>query len=528
MTDLLILGQNATDNRSYPSPLGVVSSSNANRTLEITGSLFGASVILEVRGAGQAYFSNVGTYTTTGRFTLPPIKVGSFVRASMRGVSTFTKVNIGMFDTAQTVRYGVDELRVNYPFICRKTAAAIGDSLTANGLFINGTTKNFTAAGYISWIRNLTKQQVDFPPENVFAAVGYTTSQMISAGYHLSAAALQASFVFIHAGTNDYGVISTDQTIANLQAMYDAVIIGSSAIVVAIPILPRTSGVSQRALDRGRINDFIRRTARTNPRVILANPGAKIADATDSNGQPLAGYLYDGLHTNATGGRLVGQGCVDAITPYIALFDPLFVDPADLYDTTNPTGNLITNGLLTGTSGTTGVNGSLSGQVATSWNVNGASASGIGTIAAVCSKVARTDGLPGSWQQVVVSGTPTTVYAINTSQNVTFSKLSVGDTIELMLETEIDAGSANFLGLTPNFTVLSTANTTLTDMSYGSLTTDFYSNSGVIIKQTHRSQRYTIKADDTAIGVNLYAYFGANVAASATYRLGRVSLRKIA
>lgn len=131
------------------------------------------------------------------------------------------------------------------------------------------------------------------------------------------------------------------------------------------------------------VNEWLRREAGRRPGFYLADYAAVMSDPV--TGLPLAAYASDGLHQDGPGGFIMGQQLVKVLEPLLPPADRLTVSNAD-------TTNMLLNGMLTGDGGT--------GR-ATSW------AGGTGGTATY-SKVPRTDGFPGDWQQVVLVGASAT------------------------------------------------------------------------------------------------------------------------
>jgi len=111
--------------------------------------------------------------------------------------------------------------------------------------------------------------------------------------------------------------------------------------------------------------------------------------------------------------------------------DSRFMLVGDVYDATyNPTGNLLTNGLLAGTGGTPVPPGA-TGNVADGWTVF----AGGGSISAVASKTPYAGYYHLDKQTIALSG-PADLTTCSFSPSVPLSNWSVGDT--LVAEVEVD------------------------------------------------------------------------------------------
>lgn len=407
------------------------------------------------------------------------------------------------------------------------TVGAIGDSITSTALSTSATTLHWTLKGFLTWLRHLTNQSLSVLPTNVYATSGYKVSDIIAAGYHTSAAAANLDIVIVHAGTNDVATVGSSTTTAGLQVIYEN-LLASGAIVVAVPVLPQASASSTARLRRAAINLWIREYCRSHKRMILADPRPQITDATSSTGEPVSGMLYDGLHPNAKGAYYIAQAIIASLTNYILPFDGRFSDVNDVYDATNnPYGNLLTNGMLNGTGGAVSGTGR-SGTVADSWTfANATSIGSVGTLAAVASKVARTDGETGYWQQFAYTGTPGalfTDYFRNTTA-VSAGYTAGVDYVYMTADYEVDASSAGLLQVGGYaFSAGAATNPSRLDPVYDT-SADVYPP--VAIAGVVKTEPFLIPASATSISGYIAISHKASVAASSTIRVGKIELRKV-
>lgn len=413
-----------------------------------------------------------------------------------------------------------------------KKVGAIGDSYTAYGFDITTANKNlYRSSGYLAWLRVLSKQQIDVSLSNVWANLnGEGTAEMIAGGYHTSAAAAGLDFCIICAGSNDYSGgknLTYSQITTNLTTIYNTVL-ASGAIVVAVAIPPRSSlGAADYKLYT-RVNNWIRGQSASNARIIYVDVEPYVADATTGN--YLSNYSWDGTHLSAKGSYWLGKLIWDAISNYVPNRDILTKWYNDVYDSTaNPRGNLLTNGMLNGTGGslgTTGGAGTVTGNVADSWTADlSGTAAGL---AVACSKVARTDGINGYWQQLAISGTSPNTSGINAliTQSPTFANMAVGDTVELAMEFELDSGHSNVMGvMVHSYWVGGTALDSY-DM-YVRITTDpTWLDTGSTIKGVLRTPPIVIPTGSTGARIRGEVLLLQNVAVSATVRFGRPTFIK--
>lgn len=407
-----------------------------------------------------------------------------------------------------------------------RKVGAIGDSITSQ-CWSTSATQNYTNSnGYLSWLRVLSKQSVDVSYETTWATSGYTTTQIVNAGYHTSAAAAGLDFCIVHCGINDDSSLSTAfaTATANLTSIYNA-ILASGAVVVAIPIMSQASISTSKKKFVGRVNNWIYTQAKNNPRIIVVDPNPYVI--SHSTGEPITNYTSDGLHPSIRGAYWIGKLLWDALSNFIPARDVLHSWYYDDYDAADyPSGNLISAGMMTGTGGWKGTNGTITGNVADTWNLNGGAA--MASISVAASKVARTDGIDGVWQQLALSGTsPATVQAIQFYlQAASFgTEVSVGDTIEAMMEFEVDAGHSNILNICSVLSFTGASYSSV-DMAYNSSTITIL-DTGSAIKGVLRTRPIVVPSGASNFTFNNLVYMPASSTVSATWRFGRAVVRKI-
>ena len=136
-------------------------------------------------------------------------------------------------------------------------------------------------------------------------------------------------------------------------------------------------------------------------------------------------YVQDQVHPTPAGASVMGKILADAISPRLDGSDA-YLFPAHNGDGASG----IYNPMMLGTGGTLSTGGT--GNVADKWTcyVNS------GTLAYTASKVARTDGILGEWQQFAF--TSGTAGVLKFQQNMYSGAWSVGDTIRFSVEFQLD------------------------------------------------------------------------------------------
>jgi len=249
----------------------------------------------------------------------------------------------------------------------------IGDSKSAaNYDNLTGTLPGtaWKTAGYWTHAAILLRKRIAVHP------AGVSATGLIEVEANLDAYALtrHPAFVLIDIGTNNVrGGWTSADIIAGLGRVY-ARIVAAGARVIATTIMPALDASTADRQVAGSVNAWIRDNARNNPaRIVLCDWNFLL---TQANGDPIAA-LFDsaGVHLNSAGAFAVGTYLAAALDTVIPVVNPLFSSGVDDPD------NILTNPLLLGSSP--------AGR-ATSWTSNGVG----------YTKVARTDGIPGEWQQI--------------------------------------------------------------------------------------------------------------------------------
>ena len=256
--------------------------------------------------------------------------------------------------------------------------------------------------------------------ELVFAHSGYTTAQVIAAGYHTQAAASDAQVVSVLIGTNDVSLDDSAATIFARIRLIVETITAANKWVVLWTVLPRGSLITTEPnqLRLLALNDLIRAYARTAPLV-------RLCDAWGLFVAPLTGYATQtGKYIEAAGSELHpnGYGYAQLGSLFASTVRTIPGCPSGFWD--GPTGPAGTGMVISHNpfgSGSAGV-------LPESW-YDGAIDDGSATYA----KVSRTDGVAGEWTEITVTGSAPDgvyVYVFNNTDVV------AGDEIYGVLELE--------------------------------------------------------------------------------------------
>lgn len=399
---------------------------------------------------------------------------------------------------------------------------ALGDGSTSRSFLTSAVSFHWQTNGILTWAKQLVGNRAVFRYEDVYASSGKSTSAAIASEWHTTLANSNVDFVVVAIGGNDPdNSISLSTTLSNLEIIYNTILAGDKEII-AVTLPQRTSSTTARLNHYKSVNSWIQQKARLDRRIHVVDVTPYLSDATNATGEPLSSRMPNGTNYNAQGAYYVGKLIANILISKLPYIDDLFSSAGDTYDATdNRYGNLLTNGILNGTGGSVGTGGTITGNIATGWTVNGAT-----SITTTCSKVARTDGISASWQQLAISGTPGSTAQINFQQTVS-TNLTAGDVVEAMMEYEVDTGFSNVLAVCLDLGTSGTMRA-MDPIYESAVTTELIVDPGVNLTGVSRTRPVTVPSSLTG-GLILKAsvFLPASVAASVTARFGRISLRKI-
>lgn len=429
-----------------------------------------------------------------------------------------------------TVLVGVDGETTPFSFAHGQTFAVLGDSISEQ----NYTGDDFSEKGYAVWASILSNGGLAFDNSLNFGVSGDKAADALLRVGDVIAA--RPAFCAVLIGTNDIGSGAGDaittyaSMIASIEAIYDA-LIRAGICVIAIPILPKSdaaqSATKQAQLNR--VNTWIRRYCfSSTDKIILADPFESLVDYTLTTGVPIGGHAggttamtTDGVHPSKRGAWLIGKAIVDALGSRISSIRLLQHSTNDTYDAThNPTGNLLANGLFTGTTGTDGQGAS--GDFGTGWTA--ASTLATGTI--VGSKVNKTlsNGQTIPQQRIVCAapGGATGEILSLTSALVTTGFTAGVDTVYGEIEVTVSGITANSL-ISIEFAV---GDGTKTVNALLKSTNGFLPNvewSGLL-----RTPEFVITSGATSMFARPRVYIDGTVSsAGVTVDFGRAAIRKV-
>jgi lysophospholipase L1-like esterase len=449
---------------------------------------------------GSAVFVPKWQATTAYAIGDPVVNpAGDVVKRKTAGTSraTYDATEAALWASSSTYASHAEAISPN-------SVVLFGDSITAlnTSEALASTNTYYDSYGYFNWFQIYTGHRCTFVANK---GVGGDTTTMMLARLTTDVLGQACSWVIMNGGANDIGNVALATTQANLAAMWTA-IIQSGKRVVFFTINPSVNYAGASKQDLWTLNRWAKEWAQANYGLLIADGNAMLSDPATA--APLAGLTQDGVHPNFWGAALMGKALANVLEPHLVGSPRLLESNAD-------TGNLLANGMMEGTAGTngSGPNNNLATPViADSWSI---SAAGTGAYDALVTKVARTDGKRGTWQQIKINALAGTVQLAQAG----VTGWAVGDKVYAQIEYETGTDAADSYQH-PLAVVLT--NGTIKDPVYrpgtdGILTgLDVYGRSGVL-----RSPVYTILAGATTMD------FTIPLKAVGTWRFSRAEIRKV-
>lgn len=301
------------------------------------------------------------------------------------------------------------------------TWSSIGDSISAKGSYITNGSGGGDARdqSWQLWANTYLGQRLQ--PVVAYAVGGKTTGQMVDEQLP-QVLANPTTYCTLLGGVNDiYQGVTGDAIIENLRTMIRALV--DAGIRPIVGEMTPVNGLNELRLGYlNQVNAWIRQVAPTLGAWVVAWAHA----LANADGSLKADAFVDDLHPSPYGADLMGRAFAKTLDGLIPRLDRL---PASNLE--SPSVAIISNPMMIGTGGTVGAGGS--GAVATSWMSGAWSGQ---SFSASASKVERTDGVPGEWQQFVLpEGTSAQLWQVCS----TVSRWDAGDRFEVVVEVETDS-----------------------------------------------------------------------------------------
>lgn len=406
--------------------------------------------------------------------------------------------------------------------------AVMGASYEANAVNTAPPSPCWTTGGWVAWMRRYAKGAIDLPASRVFATGGYTSTQIINTWLGPCVAAKPA-WCFVDALNNDLlarSGVTNATMIDNLTTIITALMnAGIYVILVPCRVLgPGRPWTNPELLQVGYVNQWMKSFCENNTGATYWEVNPLYLDFASGNAQANL-LVSDSVHDNTQGAQLRGLSAWNSIKSMFPARDSRFMLIGDTYDAIyNATGNLLSNGLLAGTSGQ--LSGA-TGQAADGWHVY----TGSQTVSAAASKTAYSGYLNLAKQTIRLQGTAdSSICTVSQDLPATSSSWSAGD--QLVAEVEVDWNISS--GSVVSVFAL------ITQQLAGTLAWDGYATNygdlsaggafpGESVGQSIvlRTEPVTISANTTDIIVQLGVQVGASGSVDVTVNWARASLRKV-
>lgn len=399
--------------------------------------------------------------------------------------------------------------------------AGLGSSSVDNNSSVSGRVAATSTSGFITWASTLSHGAIWMPPSHDFGLSGDLTAGILGRVDAVLAASPRPDLCIIHAITNDIAAgIPFPTYTANFAAIVDRLLGGGVTPVVMIPQPCRGDTAAIHA-GYARAHEWMRATYGKKSGVILVDAIDELIDPAATTYEALAGVMADNRHLNTKGAFLMGRRLAAQLAASGVVQRSVSLrSNGDLYDATNnPTGNLIENGMMLGSSAAVVTGGVAAGHVATGW----LTAAAMNGATVTPSKVVDSAGK--EWQQFAFSGTMATpaTFAFYRDMAVP-ANVAVGDKLELCVEVESDAT----VGIISPTAMLRMITALGTDDPRGH-SAENPPGPEVAWKGMIRAPEYTVPAAPTTVRARLSVAFasGTNIPVSGNIRFRACSIRKV-
>lgn len=320
-----------------------------------------------------------------------------------------------------------------------------GDSLCAlHSAFGGGEKKSLQLAGmsnrgFWGWANILCGGKYDFIENK---GVGGNSTGNILTRFYTSDGVLGlkeagCQLVYFSLGINNFAAGDTlEEVAADMIQIWDQTV-RLGLIPVASTVLTGDTGGNHYSARQTilEFNQWMREYLAGRRDILFFDAHRACVDPTSTTAVPKSGYFYDQTHPSGIGAYYIGQEINRVISPLFPATVWGVASAAESYGVSTTSRQILQNPLFTGTSGTTTPgSGSITGSVATNWNVQVES----GTAAVTASLVADPNGF-GNRQRIVIDnsgGASATSVLIRPASSI-HARVSAGDTILCEAEASI-------------------------------------------------------------------------------------------
>jgi hypothetical protein len=401
-----------------------------------------------------------------------------------------------------------------------------GDSRMDNGQTLTASARYFVGVGFPAWALALGSNPALYRIESSYGTAGDTVALMNARKATTFADTNVGAFVVL-CGTNTFAGAGGDTPEVLAQAKVDFAEYLDAAgvarkIIFLIAETPRLTTDGGGTISPAAYANLILFHIWLRDVAAVGRPWVRVVDMwpvlADGSDVPLAGMLRDGLHPAFLGAKTGGSPLLTALNAFYGS-NSKFLEPSSdssLYNaSTNPSGSLVTNPLLTGTGGSIG-SGWTNNGLAASWSLNRNTAAAAMTF--TCSK----DGTTGA-QVIDFSGTPTGSGPNATLfQAINVANLSLDDILRGFVQIEC-ISLTNVERVSAELVLTATQNCTARDMAA-------FSGQTMPSDQTLKllSPTLPITTGFSAVQLSIVISFVQNAACSGTIKVSQATARKVA
>lgn len=367
--------------------------------------------------------------------------------------------------------------------------AAMGSSTMARAELLSGNVRSRMSHSPLTWLQILSKGALYCPPEYNLAIGSSQLPAQIAQLPALAALNPRPRFCGVYFISND---IANDRSLADIFADVATLLNGIISLGIT-PIVWLNHVQNERTLAQNykwaACWRWLLDLASKDKRVVVVNGLDLILDpaSTDTAARQLPNMILpDNVHLNNRGSYRLGKAAWDTMKTVVPLANRKLLANWDIYNTDNPSGNLLRGGCMLANGGTV-AGGTVSGDIAQFWNVT----NGLGGTTVTGSLVS------GGGQQYAFSGTATVSSnrALVHYQDVVISgkDFAAGQKVflEVDIEEDVSAGfhptqamlrvnyGAGDFDVTSNATYQVDGNVAMTDAWEGNLRTPSLELTGV-------------------------------------------------
>lgn len=324
--------------------------------------------------------------------------------------------------------------------------ATLGDSIINNGFPVYGNSSGFTTFYSKNWIMWMNARMLNsFEIVYNGGVAGQSTAQIKARMTEIPPTG--AGWCMINGGVNDAnGDIAEATTQANLADVF-AYLRNNNIRVIYLCSLPSDAFTVARNKSLYSTVAWAKQKAITDTNLITLDATPVVIDT--ATGFWLPGYCVEtagtnGLHPSGKGAMVMGDFLASKLTNVIDARNTLTTTPLDLSTGTN-FGGIMDNPRMSGVAGTiqdaTWATANPGVNLATNWALQRSSGA---NMAVTLAKVARTDTVPGVWQQYTLSGATVNGEEMYhwQYQPLSTSRFAAGQTIYGEVEMNLVSGGA--------------------------------------------------------------------------------------